>query len=167
MKIWTAFPLFFSEFSWNLKLKTCHLLHFMHWHVHKSVKRSNVLTGVKWLPRGFRWHALTSMQNRASQLSMYWPQWLYLISAIFCGMAKANSSLRTPLVISQVKSSIRFMSQMVFFNCSFVKNPGSSLPILSSFSWSTCVPTRTILNFGFCIIDKLLLINFSQYLSFL
>ena len=75
MKIWGTFPFFFSEFSWNLKLKTCHLLHFMHWHVHKSVCRSNVLTGVKWLSRGFRWHALTSMQIRASQLSMYWGQW--------------------------------------------------------------------------------------------
>ena len=58
----------------KFEAKTCHLLHFMHWHVHKSVCRSNVLTGVKWLPRGFRWHALTSMQNRASQLSMYWGQ---------------------------------------------------------------------------------------------
>ena len=79
MKIWGTFPFLSPEFSWNLKLKTCHLLHFMHWHVHKSVCRSNVLTGVKWLPRDFRWHALTSMQNRASQLSMYWgqcgPQW--------------------------------------------------------------------------------------------
>ena len=26
------FSIFFSEFSWNLKLKACHLLHFMHWH---------------------------------------------------------------------------------------------------------------------------------------
>ena len=74
LKIWGTFPFFFPEFSWNLKLKTCHLLHFMHWHVHKSVRRFNVLTGVKWLPRGFRWHALTSMQNRASQLSMFWGQ---------------------------------------------------------------------------------------------
>ena len=26
------FSVFFPEFSWNLKLKTCHMLHFMHWH---------------------------------------------------------------------------------------------------------------------------------------
>ena len=46
----------------------------MHWCMCRSQCRSNVLTGVKWLPRDFRWHALTSMQNRASQLSMYWGQ---------------------------------------------------------------------------------------------
>ena len=83
LKIWGTLPFFFSESSWNLKLKTCHLLHFMHWHGQKSVCRSNVLTGVKWLPRDFRWHALTSMQNRASQLSMYWGQCLACAVSFF------------------------------------------------------------------------------------
>ena len=33
LKIWRTFVFFFSEFSWNLKIKTFHLLHFIHSHV--------------------------------------------------------------------------------------------------------------------------------------
>ena len=75
--------------------------------VQKSVCRSNVLTGVKWLPRYFRWHALTSMQNRASPLSMYWGQWCVTINndAVAIFVSQARMQLRK---VNENQNSLNF-----------------------------------------------------------
>ena len=75
LKIWGTFAFFSQNLHeiWSLKPVTCCISYTDM--CRSQVCRSNVLTGVKWMPRYFRWQPLTSMQNRTSPLFMYWGQW--------------------------------------------------------------------------------------------